>query len=351
MDDLVFEERPARGASPTQRVLDSADVARLVAASFGLDRKVVECGPLTGGGFGAVWFVVLDDGQRVVLKASPAAGVPLLRYEQGLIAAEARFFALAAVRAPGVPVPKVLHHGVDRSVLDGDWLFTSHLPGRPLSQLSEATSGGGDMVVRGQHGAAVAELHAVTGDYYGYGGGRTSASTWSGAFAAMVEDLLADAVDWGVRLPVSAAVIRSLIQRHAEVLAAVDRPALVHFDGWDGNVLAEPGGDGSLRMTGLVDGERYLFGDPMMDLVSPALFRRIEDEPQGAFLRGYAAASGSPSVLDEVLLKRLGLCRLYFHLLMTVEMPSRGITLENDPGRHALLARLFEQQVAELEAG
>ena len=104
-----------------------------------------------------------------------------------------------------------------------------------------------------------------------------------------------------------------------------------------------------MRMTGLVDGERYLFGDPMMDLVSPALFRRIEDEPQGPFLRGYAAASGSPLVLDEVLLKRLWLCRLFFHLLMTVEMPSRGITLANDPGRHALLARLFEEQVAELE--
>jgi aminoglycoside phosphotransferase (APT) family kinase protein len=207
--------------------------------------------------------------------------------------------------------------------------------------------------VREQHGAAVAELHTVTGDYYGYSGGRTSASTWSVAFAAMVEDLLADAVDWGVRLPVSAEVIRSLVRGHADVLDTVDRPALVHFDGWDGNVLAEPGGDGTLRMTGLVDGERYLFGDPMMDLVSPALFRRIEDEPQGPFLRGYAAAaaSGSPLVLDEVLLRRLGLCRLYFHLLMTVEMPSRGITRENDPERHALPARLFEQQVAELEVG
>ena len=52
------------------------------------------------------------------------------------------------------------------------------------------------------------------------------------------------------------------------------RPALLHFDLWDGNVLGGPDG-----LTGLVDGERWLFGDPLMDIVSPALRRRIEREP------------------------------------------------------------------------
>ena len=76
--------------------------------------------------------------------------------------------------------------------------------------------------------------------------------------------------------------IAASVERHRACLATVTRPALLHFDLWDGNVL---GPDGSL--TGLVDGERYLYGDPLLDLVSPALFRRIEDEPDHPFLRGY----------------------------------------------------------------
>lgn len=63
------------------------------------------------------------------------------------------------------------------------------------------------------------------------------------------------------------------------VLDVVRSPALLHLDGWAGNVLAVDGPDGTHRLGGLVDGERYLWGDPLMDLVSPLLFRRVEDEP------------------------------------------------------------------------
>ena len=112
--------------------------------------------------------------------------------------------------------------------------------------------------------------------------------------------------------------------RHADVLDEVRRPALLHFDCWDGNVLAAPDRDGRLRLRGLVDGERFLYGDPLLDLVSPLLFRRVEDEPEHPLLRGYQAAAAEPLVLDASARRRLGLYRLHLYLLMTVEMPSRG---------------------------
>ncbi|MGC5030835.1 hypothetical protein [Micromonospora sp. DT229] len=230
--------------SPTQQVLTPTEVADYIEASFSGARQVADCGPLTGGGFATVWWVRLDDGAQVVLKVGPPPQVPLLRYESGMLAAEARYFRLVAARAPQVPVPPLLHH--------------------------------------------------------------------------------------------------------TDLLDQVRRPALLHFDGWDGNVLAAPDTHGAYRMCGLVDGERFLYGDPMLDLVSPLLFRRAEDEPEHPFLHGYADAVGTPLVFDDRVRRRLALYRMHLHLLMTVEMPSRGITVDNDPGRHTLLAELLDRDLADL---
>jgi hypothetical protein len=242
----------------------------------------------------------------------------------------------------------VLHYGADPAVLDGDWLFAGRLPGRSLADLARERPGIDAAPARADFGAALAAVHAVTGGRFGYDDGRTSGATWRAAFTAMLDDLLADAADWAVELPLTPARLRGLVDRHADVLDAVDRPALLHFDGWDGHVLAVPDAAGVPRMTGLVDGERYLFGDPLLDLVSPALYRRIEDEPEHPFLLGYTAATRPPLVLDGAARRRLALYRLHLYLLMTVEMPSRNITRRTDPDRYERLARLLDRELTEL---
>ncbi|MFR9779133.1 phosphotransferase family protein [Micromonospora sp. MS34] len=329
--------------SPTRRHLDPDQVRRYLAASLGPGPRVTGCGPLTGGGFAAVWWVTLDDGRSVVLKVGPPPQVPLLRYEHDMIGAEARYLRMVAARVPSVPVPPLLHHGSDPEL--GDWLLTGLLPGRTLWELTQA--GADTDEVRIQFGVALAALHGVTGDRYGYDCGRAGGTTWRAAYPAMLDDLLADAADWRVPLPVPAARIRELVERHATVLDAVRRPALLHFDGWAGNVLAVDGPDGTPRLAGLVDGERHLWGDPLMDLVSPLLFRRTEDEPDEPLVRAYRTIAPFP--LDAAVRRRLGLYRLYLYLLMTVEMPSRGITAESDPWRVARLAELLDQELADLD--
>ncbi|MCO1594799.1 aminoglycoside phosphotransferase family protein [Micromonospora sp. RHAY321] len=335
--------------SPTQRPLTTDDVAYLVRASFGPQARVRDCGPLTGGGYATVWWVLLDDDRRVVVKLAPPSGTRLLRYERGLCAAEARYFRLVAERAPQVPVPPVLHHGTDPAY--GEWLVTGMLPGRSLSELAEADASVDDGPARYDLGAALAALHRITGDRFGYDGGRASGSTWRAAFTAMLDALLDDATDWAVRLPVAPDRLRALVGRHAGVLDEVRRPALLHFDCWDGNVLTAPDPDGRPRLSGLVDGERFLHGDPLLDLVSPLLYRRIEDDPEHPLLRGYRAATAEPLVLDASARRRLGLYRLHLYLLMTVEMPSRGMTVDSHPHRHDRLAALLAAEIAALDAG
>lgn len=303
-----------RVRSPTQPDLTLADVARLVRR--GLDTEVADAAELTGGGFAAVWRATTADGRDVVVKVGPPPGARLLEYERGLIAAEAEYFRLAAGRAP---VPAVLAAG------DG-WLITTRLPGRPLADSPDGDSPDG-AAVRAELGAAVARIHEVTGPHFGYTGDRPAGGDWPTAFGAMIDSLLADAAAWSVPLP------RFDLPFHA--LRGVTRPALLHFDLWDGNVLTADG-----RLTGLVDGERYLYGDPLLDLVSPALFRRIEEEPDHPFLRGY------PVMIDDDARVRLTLYRIHLYLLMLAEGPSRGMGVGGE--RHEFLTGLLTEELARL---
>jgi aminoglycoside phosphotransferase (APT) family kinase protein len=255
----------------------------------------------------------------VVVKVSPPPAVRTLEYEQGLIPAEGEYFTLIRKHAPGVPVPEVL-------AVDPGWIITSLLPGRPLTENDSPRA-------RTELGAAVARVHEITGPHFGYTGPRPSGDDWPTAFAAMIDSLCADAAAWNVPLP----PLDGLAHRYRDALAAATRPALLHFDLWDGNVLVGP--DGGL--TGLVDGERYLYGDPLLDLVSPALMKRIEDHPDHPFLAGYR-----PARFDRSARIRLALYRIHLYALMIAEGPSRGIDPSGD--RHDFITTQLEQELTDL---
>ncbi|WP_125776373.1 phosphotransferase family protein [Antribacter gilvus] len=345
--------------SPTQQDLQPEQVSRLVRDTVGAEP--VRCTELAGGGFAAVWRVDLaepvavpgaEPSSALVLKAGPPPGTPLLTYEADLSTAEGEYLDLVAAGAPEVPVPRVVARG---SAADGapdglgtDWLLTSFLPGTSLTDLPADAAG----PVRRDVGAALAAVHRISGDRFGYSGARPHGATWGAAFAAILGALLSDAEAWG--LPpahVEEGRVRAALDRHGPVLDAVDRPALLHFDLWDGNVLVLPGGRGEgQRMSGLVDGERYLFGDPLVDLVSPVLFGRIEDVPDHPVLRGYAEAAGVPPVLDASARTRLGLYRVWLYVLMLAEMPSRGMDGPEHDGRREHVARLLDEELTRLGA-
>lgn len=307
--------------SPTQRYLDIGTIEALLGPA--LETTVTDAVELSGGTFAAVWRARLGDGRDVVVKVGPPAEARLLRYERGLIEAEAAYFRMVRAGAPEVPVPDVLHLG-------DNWIVTALLPGQSLTDLSATAA------VREQLGATVAGLHRITGPHFGYTGDRPAGPDWPTAYGAIIDALLVDAEDWDVPLPSG---LDELAARHHANLATVIRPALLHFDLWDGNVLAAAD-----RLTGVVDGERFLWGDPLLDLVSPALFHRIEDEPEHPFLRGYTAATGL--VLDDAARTRLALYRVHLYLLMLAEGPSRGIPVTD--GRHAYLTGLLADELVTL---
>jgi aminoglycoside phosphotransferase (APT) family kinase protein len=300
---------------------------------------VVEAVPLSGGTYNALTRVTLRDGGEVVVKVPPAVEVPGLAYEQDLLASEILYYTSAATVGADVPVPEVVSSSLDP---DRPFLVMSLRPGVPWSELREKLEDGEQRRLRRELGGLIARLHTVKGREFGYPGGRFGgpAASWRAAFGAMTAGVLADAERYGAWLPETPDRIRELLAAVGPALDAVTVPALVHYDLWEGNVLLD-GPPGERVVSGIIDGERMFWGDPLAEFVSPALLGDITQDPD--FLAGYAAAAGAPVVLDDAALLRLSAYRVYLYLIMVVESVPRGydadhlVWVRDNPGRQLVV--------------
>jgi aminoglycoside phosphotransferase (APT) family kinase protein len=243
--------------------------------------------------------------------------MPSLSYERDLMRTETLFYRTAAA----LPVPRVVHADFSRSLLDSDFLLMTELPGDNWYGQRESLANADRQRLRGDLGRLVASLHRITGSGFGYPQ-REKSSSWRTAFLGMLDALLADAAHWETPLPQSLSELRQLVAANAHVLDDVTTPVLVHFDLWAGNILLHEN-----QITGIVDGERAFWGDPLAEMVSLALFASIEDD--ASFLAGYGGIDFTDSAR-----RRLALYRTYLYLIMLIEGAPRGYS---GPDREALV--------------
>lgn len=327
--------------SLTKVAVTEAELSAMVRRGFGDQARVSELVELTEGYYNAAYRLRLADGQVFVLKVAPPPGMDLLTHEVDLMRTEVRFFEQA--REAGAPVPAIAFADLERDLVGRDYMFLEELAGESLAQVDPRLSTVDRGAIRRQIGAAIGRVHAVTGERYGYPlrDSRTWQSTWRDAFLTMIDDILADAARLNSELPLPLPSIADRFARHATLLDAVDRPALVHYDLWDGNMFVRQEDDG-WRLTGLIDGERAFYGDPYAEFVSIALFRDIRELPE--VLEGYAATTGGPVKFTEDVELRIALYTGYLYLIMAVEGATRGY----DPEKHEPVRRHVLTLLAEL---
>jgi aminoglycoside phosphotransferase (APT) family kinase protein len=314
--------------------LDDAAIARVLAAA-GIDPGQVaareELGAAT---YNTAYRIRLDDGAGLVLKIAPAPGAPGLSHERDLMRTETMFYRTAA---DALPVPEVVRADFSHAVVGSDWLLMTELPGRSWHELDGELTPTDRERLRHDLGALVAGLHLIRGEGFGYPQVGLAGS-WREAFTGMVEDLLADADRWDAPLPVRASLIRSLFAAHAPALDQVTTPVLVHFDLWRGNILVDGG-----RISGIVDGERALWGDPLAEMVSLALFGGIEDDKE--FLSGYGAIAS-----DDDARRRLAMYQAYLYLIMLTEGGPRGYAGSDREAALTHITKHLNTALAALEA-
>ncbi|MFJ9677801.1 phosphotransferase family protein [Streptomyces sp. NPDC101194] len=304
------------------------DTTSAVLRSVGVTAdRIAARAPLAGGTFNAVTRVTLTDGDDWVVKTPPPATAgTLMSYERDLLVNEVEFYTRAA---GSTVIPRVLHSELDPDAPTGPYVITSARPGRPWSEFTpDSLSAAEGRRLRGDLGRIVARLHSVTGSGgFGYPGRAVGplAPTWRQAFTAMTDAVLADADAYRARLPRPTAGIRALLAAASPVLDDVTRPALVHFDLWQGNLLVD-GEPGARTIGGIIDGERMFWGDPVADFVSLALFGNMEEDAD--FLAGYTEGDGRGIAFDASVRLRLALYRCYLYLIMLVETVPRRVPRE-----------------------
>ncbi|WP_422770127.1 phosphotransferase family protein [Plantactinospora sp. WMMC1484] len=333
--------------SSTRRHITEAELRSLVHRGFGDRTGITSWQELTGGTYNAAYAVTLGESTELVLKVAPPPELKLLSHEVDLMRTEVDFYRRAA-RVVSV-VPDVVYADFDRDLIGTDFVFLSRVAGTDLQHSRDELTPAQLAAVRGEIAAHAARLHTVTGPAYGYPlrGSRSWQPSWRAAFGAMVDDILADAVRLGSRLPAPPDRIGAMMRRHADLLDDVRRPALVHFDLWDGNVFVAADPSGTVRVTGLIDGERAFFGDPLAELVSMTLFRDLAAEPE--ILAGYAAAGRDRIELTASARRRLTLYTIYLYLIMCIEGATRGWDGPERAGYEQWLAEQLDAQLGRLD--
>ena len=320
--------------SLTKRAVNRETLDVLIGAAFGSDTGIAQSRELNEGFFNAAFRITLTDGREVVLKVSPTPDTALLTYERDIMHGEAEFFRSA--EAADVPLAAVLHTGFDRTAIDGDFIVMAAVDGVTWHSLEQRLDDEAKAALRRELGGIAARLHTVTHPTgrFGYPAvPELSGTTWPDAFLAMLAAVLKDSERYQVAMPLPPADLLKIATRHTDALAEIHSPALVHFDLWPGNVMVTGfAPDGTARpdvapsISGLIDGERMIWGDPLMEFVGMDVFGRSDLDPDIA--AGYLGAGGAIDGGTDGE-RRLALYHLYMQTLLLTEMGPRGYT---DPG-------------------
>ncbi len=309
--------------SITKVPIDFDQLGKACRALLGSSPASVEV--LDDGWFNAAYGLRFDSGLSAVLKAAPPNEVEVMTYEKGIIHAEHEVMTLLQ---GALPLPRMLAADLDGKHLGRSFIIMERLEGTALDKVADKlpSSALGDL--RRALGRIARTMHAFEGESYGLIKGARR-KDWPGTFTQLMLDVVNDGRRKNIDLPYENCL--SLLDETQQHLADVTRPCLVHWDLWDGNVLVDSE-SGALR--GIIDFERALYGDPLIEFNALALNDDVK------------AGYGEFDFESESAVARLRIYSIYLFLIMSIEGKYRGFIDESSTvwGREKLQEALTGQQ-------
>lgn len=267
--------------SSTKNRKTREQIAQMVERAFdgltiaAVDNAVTE---LKEGWFNAAYNVCLSDGQEVILKIAPPQGAEVLAYEKDIMKTEVAAMRLAA-QNPALPVPEIYYFDTARDLCDSDYFFMEKLTGDNYGHVKDSLPPETVAQIDRQIGAIIREINQYTGTFFGYDGNSDlRADTWREAFIKICDATLQDGLKKDAVYGFPVGEIRAAILKHAPSLDEVTTPQMVHWDAWDLNFFVKDG-----KVTGILDFERVLWADPLME----AQFRLLAFGGGQESLQGY----------------------------------------------------------------
>ncbi len=233
---------------------------------------------LKEGWFNAAYCVRLADGREVILKIAPPPTAEVMTYERDLMTTEVVSMRLVA-QNPAIPVPTIYAFDTAHDLCDSHYFLMEKLSGDLLEHVKASLPAEESVSIYRQIGEIIREVNLYTGTYFGYDGNpELRASSWKEAFLKIVDSVLEDGRKKDAEYGFAIEDIRTVVQKQASSLEEVTVPQLVHWDAWDLNFFVKNG-----RVSGILDFERALWADPLME----AQFRVLAFEGVSESLRGY----------------------------------------------------------------
>jgi len=240
--------------------LDDSRLAEVVSGHVDADPAALSFRRIPTGKFNTSYFVEGGPKPMVLRIAPPDDPSRMLFYEHRMMRQEPGIHALVQSRTD-IPVPTILAHGLLDPRLGRDYVLMERLLGSPVSDISISRRAF-DALLR-EVGRCLRQAHAITIDRYGYAGEHRPMEPqpdWASAFRVMWTKLVDDTERSGGYSAEDAARMKRLLDRFMWVFERPVAASLLHMDVWAQNILTVGG-----ELTGLVDWDRALYGDPEIE--------------------------------------------------------------------------------------
>ena len=291
---------------------------------------------LADGYFNAAYRLDLADGSTRVLKVAPLGQIRVLRYEKNIMQAEVGALRLVRQQTE-MPVPQVYIHDTSRAILPADYFLMDFIPGISFWNLRKDLPESDQQAIERESGRFLRQMNQIRGQGFGYFAAAERFPNWPECFDHMIQGVLQDGQDAGIVLPLAYDDLLSFARSKYDCLRSVTTPSLVHWDLWDGNIFVDPA---TRAITGIIDFERALWGDPLMEVG----FGAFGDNPH--FRAGY----GEDLLAVPGASTRKTLYNIYLYLIMVIECTYRQYeTQDQETWARAMLAAALEKLKNETE--
>ncbi|MBR1121031.1 aminoglycoside phosphotransferase family protein [Bradyrhizobium lablabi] len=258
----------------------SVATAQAIVDQAGSEHAVAAVSRLHGGEIAAVYEIAFVDpaSSPLVLKVYPDE----LHWK---MQKEVTVIGLVQDRV-SVSVPRILFSDDSKRLLGLNFTLMTRLDGSILGRLETALPSAQKLSVYAQIGGLLREFHRISMEAFGYIGPKgvwtahpTNRLYLTHQFQRKLNEFTERGGDAGL-----AQQVADHFAGRAELLDACTRAVLCHNDLHAGNLLASVA-DGSPRLTGVLDFENALAGDPLMDVAKSLYY--LDAESRQAVVRGY----------------------------------------------------------------
>ncbi len=151
-------------------------------------------------------FVVSGSGipkEKMVFKVGPSEHADILTYEHRTISTEVWMYKMLENLA--VPIPTLYASDFSHKEIASDYFFIEFIDGLTWSKCQKQISEENRPKLMQELGRYNAVINSVKGEKFGYinKNGKAGYESWSEAFRSMIEDILEDGKNAGVRCPMS----------------------------------------------------------------------------------------------------------------------------------------------------